>query len=232
MKKNSIIQTDIKTDSATGRRSYPGALTGIDVSRHNGVIDFELVKKDGIDFCFVRAGTRHFNDGSLIEDIRYRENVNSSIGSGIDTGVYFFSSAINEKEIAEEADFVLEHVQLYNITLPLVLDMEIITPDCRMVNLSPKERTDLVLIFKEKVEKAGYIPMFYCNSIPRMMSFVELERMENLEKWIAEYRFKPYFRYDFAVWQYSCTGKVKGIEGDVDLDLAFRLPRISKEGKE
>ena len=212
---------------ADGRRSFTlpdgtKALTGVDVSSWQGAIDWQKVKADGIDFAILRAGLRGYGTaGKLSLDNEIYNYLEGTKAAGIPVGVYFYTMAVNEAEALEEADLLLEAIRGYDVTWPVIVDVELPSEKGRTDDLSPARRTDIVIAFCERVREAGYVPMIYAN----MRTFaerLELERLEGYEKWFAQYFSRPYYPYDFGIWQYSSSGTVDGIRGGVDLNLAFR----------
>ena len=108
---------------------------GVDVSRHQGAIDWKKAREAGVTFAFIRIGYRGYGkEGTLNLDQRFEENIVNAQKEGIDVGVYFFSQAINEEEAREEAEFVLDALEGYELQLPVVYDPESI--------LDAKARTD------------------------------------------------------------------------------------------
>ncbi|MBQ8979502.1 MAG: glycoside hydrolase, partial [Oscillospiraceae bacterium] len=112
-----------------GRLVYaPGgevaSLCGIDLSHHNGDIDWDKVKADGIDFAFLRVGYRGYESGELNLDKRFHEYAQGASEAGIDIGVYFFSQAVTEEEALEETELLLSEIEGYDIKYPVVLDWE------------------------------------------------------------------------------------------------------------
>lgn len=194
---------------------------GIDVSRHQGTIDWELVAQDGVEFAFIRVGYRGYGTGKLVEDEYFEANIEGAIAAGIKVGVYFYSQAIDETELLEEADLVLNKIAPYQIDCPVVFDVEMVTgDDGRMNGISVEERTALTLLFCQTIENAGYRPMIYHNTEMGVMK-LGLEALENYSKWFAAYSDRFYYPYEYAVWQYSQSGKVQGIKTDVDLNISF-----------
>ena len=194
---------------------------GIDVSKHQGVIDWNLVAQDGVEFAFIRVGYRGYGTGKLMEDEYFEANIQGAQAAGIKVGVYFYSQAIDEAEAKEEADFVLEKIAPYTIACPVVFDVERVSEsDGRMNALTPEVRTSLTLIFCETIENAGYRPMIYHNTEMGVM-MLGLEALEKYDKWFAAYSDILYYPYDFKIWQYSQTGRVQGISTDVDLNISF-----------
>ena len=194
---------------------------GIDVSRHQGEIDWSLVAQDGVEFAFIRVGYRGYGSGKMMEDEYFEENITGALQAGIKVGVYFYSQAVTEAEIQEEAAFVLEKIAPYRIECPVVFDVERVTEsDGRMNGISIEDRTAFALQFCQMIENAGYKPMIYHNTEMGVM-FLGLEALEQYDKWFAAYSDVFYYPYEYKVWQYSQSGRVQGIQGDVDLNISF-----------
>lgn len=197
------------------------SLQGIDVSSHNGQIDWAEVKNDGIDFAMIRCGYRGYDQGLINEDERFAENYQGAVENGIQTGVYFFSQAVNVEEAAEEADFVIDHLRGKSIDLPVVFDMEIPDAQSRVVALSREEKTRIAVTFMNRIEDAGYQAMIYASS-QQMNTVFNLSYLQDYTFWIAEYEAAwPDYAYAFTMWQYSSTGELTGINENVDMDLLF-----------
>jgi len=194
---------------------------GIDVSKYNGAVDWSQVAADGVEFAFIRAGIRGYGSGKLVEDEGFEENVESAITNGIKVGVYFFSQAITPEEAVEEAQFVKQLIAPYRIECPIVIDVEKVSDSqARMNKISVEERTNAVKAFCEEIEKDGYEPMIYYN-MEMAALMLDLEQLETYDKWFAYYNQDIYFPYEFKIWQYSDKGRVNGVEGNVDLNIAF-----------
>lgn len=195
---------------------------GIDVSEYQPAIDWQQVKAAGIEFAIIRIGYRGYGEeGKLVEDAMYRQHLEGALNAGLEVSVYFFSQAISKEETLEEADFVLERVQGVPISYPIVFDTEEITYDTsRTEGLSRSQFTENCITFCDAVEEKGYSSMIYANM--KWMAFtLELEKLENYAKWYADYEPVPQCPYAFQMWQYTESGSVPGIEGNVDLNVAF-----------
>lgn len=208
-----------------GRKSYVDnegneALSGIDVSTYQGDIEWDKVKSDNIDFAIIRAGYRGYESGEINEDDKFKKNISGAINNGIDVGVYFFSQAISEEEAKEEAEFILDAIKGYEVKYPIVFDMEYVE-NGRINSLSMEERTNITLAFCEVIKNAGYEPMIYGNQF-WLQEYVSLHDINDYELWLAQYNERPNFPYEFRVWQYTDSGQVDGIEGNVDLNLWFK----------
>ena len=196
---------------------------GIDVSKHQGEIDWAKVAADGVKFAFIRVGNRGYGSGAIVEDAQFEANIKGAISNGIQVGVYFFSQAINEQEAMEEAKFVLDKIAPYKVQCPIVIDVEkVADSEARMNKISSEQRTANTLVFLQAVEDAGYETMLYHNMEMGLL-MLDLAQFEEYNKWFAYYNKEIYYPYAFDVWQYSDKGRVNGINGDVDLNISFKL---------
>ncbi|MBR1931060.1 MAG: glycoside hydrolase family 25 protein [Lachnospiraceae bacterium] len=194
---------------------------GIDVSTFQGEIDWDRVAEDGVEFVFIRAIFRGYGSGKLVEDDTFEQNIEGALRAGIKVGVYVFSQAINEEELREETDLLLEKLAPYKIQCPVVFDVETIAnADGRMNRLSVEERTNLTIQFCKIMENAGYHPMIYHN-MEMAALMLDLQQLEEYDKWFAYYNDNFYYPYKYKVWQYSEKGKVNGISTDVDMNISF-----------
>lgn len=195
---------------------------GIDVSSHQGDIDWKKVAQDGVEFAIIRVGFRGYGkEGKLMVDEKYRANIEGAKAAGIKVGVYFFSQAINEEELLEEANLVLEEIAPYELDCPVVYDVERVSDaNGRMNKLSLEERTNLTLLFCQTMENAGYQPMIYYNTEMSAL-MVDLATLEKYDKWYASYSDQMFYPYEYKIWQYSESGKVNGISTNVDLNICF-----------
>lgn len=196
---------------------------GIDVSSHQGEIDWQQVAASGIEAAFIRVGFRGYgSEGTLNMDSRFQENLVGAMSAGIKVGVYFYSQAITALEAAEEARFVLDALGGIPLDYPVVFDWETVSADgARTKGLDNTVLTDCAITFCETVSMAGYKPMIYYNK-PVAYTHYQLERLVQYDKWFAQYGVtKPDMYYDYRIWQYSDSGSVPGIDGKVDMDLIF-----------
>ncbi len=194
---------------------------GIDVSKYQGSIDWAQVADDGVEYAFIRVGLRGYSGGNIMADSTFDANVTGAATQGIKIGVYFFSQAITEEEAIEEADFVLNAIGGYKcITYPIVIDIESVDGDSRADALSMEERTAVVKAFCERVEEAGYTAMIYGN-LETFTLTLDLEQLADYQRWISYYDTTLCFPYEFSFWQYSASGTVAGISGEVDMNISF-----------
>lgn len=205
------------------------ALRGIDVSEHQGEIDWAAVAQDGVEFAMIRVGYRGYTKGSLMEDQYFHANMEGALANGLRVGVYFFSQAITPEEAREEARFLLEKIAGYDVTLPVCYDWEALHGmNARTEGMSGSAITDCAIAFTDVIRSAGYKPAVYFYR-DLGYHFYELDRLKNMEFWAAALGNAPDFYYQHTMWQYSCTAQVPGVATDCDLDLYFIYPEKTPE---
>lgn len=193
---------------------------GIDVSSHQGDIDWNLVAQDGVEFAFIRVGFRGYGTGKLVEDEKFKDNIKGAKTAGVKVGVYFFSQAVNEEELLEEANLVLEKIAPYELDCPVVFDVEKVSGNGRMNEITVEERTHLTSLFCETIANAGYKPMIYHNTEMGAL-MIDLAALEDYDKWYASYSDQMFYPYEYKIWQYSDKGSIQGIKSAVDMNISF-----------
>ena len=210
-----------------GFLSYDGdaeSHVGIDVSSHQGKIDWDLVAESGVEFAIIRVGYRGYTVGKIVQDPYFTYNIENATRAGIDVGVYFFSQAVNEEEAMEEAYQTLEWIEGYDVTYPVVFDWEYVSDSSsRTYNMTYQEIIDCTKAFNQVIQDEGYQPMAYSN--PNLVNKgFDLSQLQDYPFWLAHYTtgWKPTtFPYYYDMWQYSSSGTVSGIEGKVDLNICL-----------
>ena len=197
---------------------------GIDVSYHQGNIDWNAVKNAGIEFAFVRVGYRGYGSGQLNDDVRYVQNLQGALNAGLRVGVYVFSQAINETEAVQEANYILGRIGGYNITLPVVIDYEYTSdPTGRLVaaGLSADQQTSICAAFCNTVAARGYTPMIYANYDMLVHHMNGTLLGTNYKIWLARYNSYAGYAGNYTYWQYTSNGSVPGISGRVDRNFWY-----------
>ena len=225
--------TEESFSSNDGRIEYTGTdydvLRGVDVSEHQLDIDWKQVAASVVDYAYIRVGWRGYTEGGLFEDAYFERNIQGALDAGLHVGVYMFSQAVTVQEAIEEADFVLERIGKYNVTLPVVFDWEKIeAAEARSHGLTMELRTDCARAFCETVKSAGYVPCVYFNRNLGYYGY-DLTRLTDYEFWFSlpESGF-PNFYYACDMWQYSFTETVPGIAEPTDMNLWFiAKPKVS-----
>lgn len=205
---------------------YNDVLRGIDVSKWQGDIDWKKVSMSGIDFAMIRSSF-----GNMHTDEKLAANVAGCEKYGIPYGFYHYSYADSVEEARKEARFFLSVIKNYSPEYPLVLDIE----NDHFKSMSRKQVTNIIIAFAKELENAGYYVSIY--SFAKFFNdYVDMSKIENYDIWIAcwgdEERLNSFYDGPYGMWQYSATGSVNGIDGDVDLDYAYKdyADRIRKKG--
>lgn len=200
---------------------------GIDVSSHNGDINWSDVRKDGVSFAIIRCGGRAYGKTARIyEDTAFRRNLRRAHRNGMRVGIYFFSQATSEDEARAEAQFCIDSLKGADLELPIFLDLEDTNSGGkgRADNLDREQRDNIINAFSEVVRSKGYKAGIYANRwfLKNKLSVDKLSKGTAI--WLAEYnnRSTPIYDGEWTIWQYSEKGKVNGIDGSVDLN---RFPK-------
>lgn len=196
----------------------------IDVSSHQGSIDWPKVASSGVSAAMIRAGYRGYGSGKMVEDEKVHANIAGARANNIEAGIYYFSQAINEAEVDEEVAALLDIAREDGVNGPIAIDVEKLDAETARGNaLSAEERTRLTIYFCEQVKQAGYEPMIYGNaySLFHMLNYSEIRQYKI---WYAFYSDFNYFPYSCYMWQYSSNGSIPGISGAVDLNVRYQMP--------
>ena len=215
-----------KTTSTGGSGSnYAQAdspIIGIDVSEFNGTIDWNQVKAAGISYAYIRVGYRGYGYGSMVLDKQFYNNIKNASSVGMDIGLYFYTQAISTDEAIEEANYVIDKIQGYTIKYPIVIDTEQADPSERSRDLSKESRTNIMKAFCDRVTQAGYKGQIYASKC-WFSERLNINDILNYDKWVAEYSSaeRTSFAYPYSVWQYTDSGTVTGISGNVDKNKCY-----------
>lgn len=192
---------------------------GIDVSSHQGHIHWNRVADTNVDFAMIRIVTK-----SGEKDTTFEANYNGARNAGIKVGVYKYSYASSRREARKEAETVLDALNGRSLNYPIVLDVE----DSSILNKtdSNSRRSEIILAFKEKVEAQGYKFALYAN-LTWLNRYLDMDMLKDVDIWVARYRpLNSGHGYtgkgNVVMWQYSSTGSVSGISGNVDLNVSYK----------
>ncbi|MFT3952825.1 MAG: fibronectin type III domain-containing protein [Oscillospiraceae bacterium] len=199
---------------------------GIDVSKHQGDIDWAAVKASGIQYVVIRLGYRGYGTtGNIVVDTYYRQNIAAAQAAGLETGVYFYTQAITTAEAVAEANTVIENLKGYAITLPVYFDIETATDDgsgrLDAAGLSKAKQTALCRAFCDKIEAAGYTAGVYANKYWLESEIDGAGLSADYEIWLAHYTTATTYAGAYKMWQFSSTAVVDGVEGDTDLNVRY-----------
>ena len=191
-------------------------LIGIDVSNHQGDIDWETVKNSGVEFVFIRIGFGHNREAKIMEDEKFRQNLEGARNAGLKVGLYFYSYATEIWEAEEQANWIVKALNVEKIDLPIVFDYEtwksFPTYNINIVDLNKVAKRFLDILHDNGYEGMNYSSKYYLNTIWNLSEY---------PTWLAHYVSKTNYDKDFKVWQFSNTGEVPGINGFVDLDVLY-----------
>ncbi len=202
---------------------------GIDVSKWQGEIDWNKVKADGIKFAMIRLGYGSADGNSCGLDGYFEKNVAGAVKAGIDIGCYFYSYATSVAAAKKEAAYVVGVLQKYKgvFAYPVAFDLE----DKTQQGLGKTVLTDMVIAFGDAIEKAGFYCSLYSNP-SWMKSYLDADRVKRFDLWLAHWTDKTNYAGAYGMWQNSSSGKVNGINGNVDTDIAYKdYPAIIKSAK-
>jgi len=227
---NDFASTDFEVGD-DGEAEYRGegytVEYGIDISSHQGNIDWNAVRDSGIDFAFIRAGGRYYGaeEKDIYSDDLFAENLRNAQAAGLKVGVYFFSQAINPDEAVEEAEYVLSLIAESGAApeLPVYFDWERIEDGqtgVRTDSVGGETLTASAKSFCRTIEAAGFNAGIYFN-LDTGYGLYRLSELSDFEFWFAQPGFFPYFYYSVDMWQYSFKGNVEGIDSPCDLNMRF-----------
>ncbi|WP_051465050.1 GH25 family lysozyme [Butyrivibrio sp. FCS014] len=214
-----VIQGAKYSFNGDGVLSSSSGVMGIDVSKWNGSINWAQVKNSGVNFVIIRCGYRGSSAGALIEDPKFRSNIQGATAAGLKVGVYFFTQAVNEVEAVEEASMAISLVRGYGLSYPIYLDVE--GSGGRGDKISASQRTANIKAFCGTVQNAGYRAGVYANKT-WFTSHINTGSLTNYKIWLAQYAASVTYnatRYD--MWQYTSKGKISGISGNVDMNISY-----------
>ena len=224
-------------------------INGIDVSwwqaknKTTTLLNWEEIHNAGIDFAFVRVGSRDSSSGSIYEDTAADSHIQAALENDINIGLYIFSQALTEKEAREEANFVLNQIDKYDwdVTLPIVIDREKGSYNRLTAGkLSKTKETAVCQAFADTIVEAGYQASVYA-SYSWIKSYINTEDLMDCGIWIARYNNTTTSNtksgtayadvpYDYDFWQYSSTSKVDGYRGNLDTNFWYKDTSIKTTG--
>ena len=199
-------------------------IKGIDVSKHNGSINWEKVKSDGVEFAILRIG---YGGSAPVKDETFEENYKNARANGIKVGVYIYSYADSVSDVIKEYEAVINWLGGRHLDLPVYYDVE----DKKMSVLSRNKLSDYVKTFCEAIENEGYWVGIYANK-SWLENKLDMNMLKNYTVWLAQWTNEPTYKGSYAMWQYTSDGSVKGISGRVDMNYLLDENLIGAESSE
>ena len=188
---------------------------GIDVSYHNGTIDWKKVKQSEVEYAIIRCGYGTNNKSQ--DDKKWEENVKGCVDNNIPYGVYLYSYADTVEKASSEADHAIRLLQGKKFKYPVYYDLE---EDKLRDKISKKTIADIAQTFCDKLSAKGYTVGIYANK-DWFTNYLTDSRFNNWTKWVAQYNTVCNYQGKYDMWQCSSTGKVPGISGNVDLNYSY-----------
>jgi GH25 family lysozyme M1 (1,4-beta-N-acetylmuramidase) len=209
-----VTTTKVVTTTA-GPKDYSSGLKGMDVSRWQGTIDWSKVKSSGINFALIRAG---YGDLSTQIDEQFKANIAGATNAGIDYGIYWYSYATTVEDAYLEAEACYEVIKGYKFKYPLYFDIE----DSTQVDLSTATISGIVDAFCSTMESKGYyVGVYSCASFLNTKVYANV--LSKYDVWVAHFGVSsPSVTSAYGIWQYTSSGSVNGISGNVDLNYAYK----------
>ena len=205
-----LLSMDVLPDGATAQ--------GIDVSEHQGRIDWDAVKASGIDFAILRVGFGAPSWGGRV-DYQFNRNISECERLGIPYGVYIYSYAFDNQQAADEASMVSNCLSGHNPRLPVYYDLEdnSIIANGRQTGIASRAQ-----VFCNRISAAGYEPGIYANlNWFNNILTDSVFKSSSWDHWIAQYNSQCDYTGNYSFWQYKSNGKVPGINGNVDMNYAY-----------
>ena len=193
-------------------------LSVIDVSEHQGNIDWNKVKNAGIAGAMIRSGYGVKNPNQI--DKQFHNNLAGCKAVGMPYGFYHYSYAMNAAEAESEADFCLEIIAGSNPQFPVAFDME----ESRQAALGKSVCADIAIAFCNKIRAAGYRPMLYTN-LNWSRNYIDMAKIDaaGIDVWMAQYNTQCDYTGNYVMWQYSSSGRVDGITANtVDMNWCYK----------
>ena len=206
----SSFATPTQPKSAT-----PYIKKGIDVSHHNGDINWQDVKDSGIEFAIIRTGYG-WEAWDKQTDRQLKANIDGAKSVGMPIGAYHYSYATTPQEALKEADFFIERLKWSQWEYPVFIDFE----DKCQTKLNNSQKTDVILAFLQKLQESGYYTGYY-TFLNWQRYCLDMNRLGGHELWIAHWNPICGCQWPYGIWQYTSDGNVPGVNGRVDLNYCY-----------
>lgn len=192
----------------------------IDVSEWQGSIDWKKVKASGVDYAILRAG---FGREVSQIDARFEANYKNAKAAGLKVGAYWYSYAVDVADAKKEANACLTVLKGKTFELPVYYDLE----DNSQVGFGKTTLTNIAKKFCDTLKSSGYSVGVYANAnwFKNYLDYSALKKLYSI--WLAQYNSTA--QYECDIWQYSSSGSVKGISGNVDMNTIYNTDIIKRE---
>ena len=193
----------------------------VDVSEWQGSVNFAQIKKSGIDYVILRAG---FGREASQKDAEFENNYKKAKTAGLKIGAYWYSYADSVADAKREAVACLKVLKGKSLELPVFYDME----DGSQTGFTKATLTDMAEAFCEAIKAGGFVPGIYANLswFTNRLDYKALEKKYFI--WLAQYHAEAQLGCD--IWQYTSSGKVAGVTGNVDMNIIYNADIIKGNG--
>lgn len=194
-------------------------LIGIDVSEHNGVINWNLVKSEGVQFAMLRMGVG--SNISTQDDKQFERNAIECERVGIKWGAYLYSYALTMDDVRSEVEHARRLLKGKKPTFPIVFDMEDADGYKKKHGFSSRDMmVNICDYFLQEMEKDGHYAMLYA-SLSWLNNQLNDPKLDRYDKWVAQWSTECSYKKVYRMWQHTSSGKIRGIGGNVDLNIAY-----------
>ena len=189
---------------------------GLDLSKWQGKIDFSKIKEQGVEFVMIKIGGQSKKNAKIEMDPNFIANITGALENNLKVGLYFYSYATNEKEAKNQAEWLLNKIQNYNITMPIAFDWENFN-QYYTYHISFHTLNNIANTFFQTIEKKNYQTLLYSSKYYLETVWYQ----EEYQNWIAHYTNISEGKEEYRMWQLCNNGKIEGIQGDVDIDIFY-----------
>lgn len=202
-------------------------IKAIDLSKYNTVTDYKIMAQQ-IKYVIIRAGYRSSSNGQIVEDDLFKKHIENCIANKMNIGVYFYDQSISEKEAIEQAEWVINKIKPYNVTLPVYIDSEAMrNHDGRADNISKEQRTKNILAFCNKIQDLGHSVGVYASD-SWFKSMLEFDKIKNFNIWCARYSTQKPTISKYDIWQYGSEQFIWG-QKPIDVNYIYNLPASNQK---
>lgn len=211
------VRPKILFDDVIAKYKKDNTAIGIDVSKWQGVVDFDKVKNAGAEFVIMRMGVNSAIEKDIGEDSYFQINYKNAKKAGLKVGVYVYTTATTRKKAKEHAKWAIKTLKGEKLDFPIAFDWEN-WKYVKYYNISIKDLHDVYDTFASNLKKAGYDTMLYGSKY----YLEKIWDVNNKTIWLAHYIDKTTYQGNYLLWQMCDTGRIEGINGDVDINILYK----------
>ena len=217
-----ILENGVLADISQKTVTMGTDIKAVDLSKYNIITDYKAMANQ-IKTVIIRVGYRSSSTGTLIEDDLFKKHIENCLANGMNIGIYFYDQSINEKEAVEQADWVINKIKSYSISLPIYIDSEAIrNHDGRADNISKDQRTKNIIAFCNRIIELGYTTGVYASD-SWFKSMLNFDQIKNYNIWCARYSTNKPTIPKYDIWQYGSEQFIWG-QKPIDVNWIYNLP--------